>query len=145
MRFLLTIMALALTFNVMAVNSDLRNIETSILSMNPLDSTERDALTPVQGQTIWNVTDGTLNFYNGSSWEAVATGLSNVTKEDTANSIDVWVNSFSGNDSQTGKGSKFYPYLTIQAAFNGIAGAITLNQWANEKINLHIHLYYFRR
>lgn len=38
------------------------------LTPNKLTTTQRDALTPVVGNTIYNTTTGQLEFYNGSIW-----------------------------------------------------------------------------
>jgi hypothetical protein len=41
-----------------------------------LTTTERDALTPVDGMFIWNETTSNFQWYDGSSWESIPTGAS---------------------------------------------------------------------
>lgn len=42
------------------------------LSNPPIKTTaERDALSPTEGDVIFNTTTNKLNFYNGTAWEAV--------------------------------------------------------------------------
>lgn len=50
-----------------------------------LTTTQRDALTPDTGAVIWNSTTTQLEYYNGSTWEAVDTdtGLLNVVEDTT--------------------------------------------------------------
>jgi len=45
------------------------------LALNPLTTTQRNALTPAEGQVAYNVSTHLLDFYNGSAWiEVGATG-----------------------------------------------------------------------
>jgi len=44
---------------------------TSVMILNILTTTQRDALTGSEGMLIFNTTDNKLNFYTGTGWEAV--------------------------------------------------------------------------
>ena len=41
------------------------------LTLPVLTTTQRDALTAVEGMIIFNTTTNKLNFYTGAAWEAV--------------------------------------------------------------------------
>ena len=41
---------------------------TCSLNLKSYTTTQRDALTSVAGDTIYNTTDNKVQFYNGSSW-----------------------------------------------------------------------------
>jgi hypothetical protein len=72
MRFLITVIALLLSFSAMAINSDNRLIKTTILEYAPLTTAERDALPIQAGQVVWNTTTGNINLYSGGSWQNIA-------------------------------------------------------------------------
>ena len=44
------------------------------LNLKSYDTTGRDALTSVAGDMIYNTTDGTIDFYNGTSWNCFSAG-----------------------------------------------------------------------
>jgi hypothetical protein len=70
--FFLTL-ALVLSLNALAINSDDRKIGTKILGYEPVTTAQRDALTGIQaGAVVWNASTGSLNFYDGSAWVNVA-------------------------------------------------------------------------
>lgn len=45
------------------------------LKLNALTTTERDALTAAAGDLIYNVTESTVQFYNGSTWQNANGGI----------------------------------------------------------------------
>lgn len=49
------------------------------IRLNNLTSTQRDAITPLTGYTIWNTTTGQAEAYSGSAWGALGGGSSSLT------------------------------------------------------------------
>ena len=49
--------------------SDGDNVAMQVpLNLKSYTTTQRDALTSVAGDTIYNITDSKVQFYNGTSW-----------------------------------------------------------------------------
>lgn len=84
------------------------------------------------------ITDGVLDVApsQNSVFDALATKLSSA----QLSTRRIYVDPVNGSDGVIafGRGSVNYPYATIQAAFDGVALASSLNQWANERLMFHL-------
>ena len=58
------------TRQVLIVDDSAAEFEVPIIPVL-LNSTERDALTPVEGMLIYNTTDLRLEFYDGGNWKYI--------------------------------------------------------------------------
>jgi len=159
------ILVLIFSVSTFAIGVD-RNIQTTIQNFIPITTVQRDALpSPQQGDFIWNITNGTLNFYN-AGWfdvasmtpaqvteatqyaDATQNGLLSLTDWSTFNdkvsksslvTQIIYVDPVNGSDVPAdGRGSTQFPYQTIQAAFDSVPAATTINQWANDRIDIYL-------
>ena len=82
-KILLTVILMVSALEAFAIGVD-RNVQTTIENFIPQTTVQMNAFTaPQAGDVIWNSTDGTIYFYNGTSWIDVKSGLIDLATEVT--------------------------------------------------------------